>query len=54
VRHHDVQRVRRAALEEYDQHLAARISIQRRAFQQILREDSAPQKARVEADGGQR
>src|SRR4029078_13002190 len=38
VRHYDVQRVRRATLEEHDQHFAARIPVERRALQQILRE----------------
>ena len=54
VRHDDVQRVRRAALKEHDQHLAARVAVQRRAFEQVLREHRLSQEARIEAQRRQR
>ena len=54
VRHDDVQRVGRAALEEKDQHLAAPVALQSGALEQILREHGAAQEAGIESHRGER
>ena len=48
MRHDDVQRVGGAALKQHDQHLAARVAVQRRALEQILREDGLAQERRAQ------
>ena len=52
-RHDDVQRVRRAALEEHDQHLAPCIAVQRGPPEQVLSEHRPSQEARGEPHRGQ-
>ena len=49
VRDDDVERIRRAALEETDQRLAARAAAHRRAAQQLRAERGATQKARAQS-----